>query len=201
MQTRRWCRPHENTATMTCAAVAKLCEERPELVDEIDVVLVASGTTMPIAHPSDPENRAFADLAPLVLAQLGRNRALGLDLKACYCSGFLRGLQVADGLLANANYRSALGARGRAGQSLLSGREQPLVVLLHRRRRGGLAGATPLGAPAARRYRRLRRLHRRRQAVLGRYWRGRRVDPSCWARVRRRHDTHVARVCAKPARS
>jgi 3-oxoacyl-[acyl-carrier-protein] synthase-3 len=108
MLTRRWCLAHENTATMTRAAIARLVEERPELVGEIDAVVVASGTTMPLAHPTDPENRAFADLSPLVLQQLGRDRALGLDIKACYCTGFLRGLQVADGLLANANYRSVL---------------------------------------------------------------------------------------------
>jgi 3-oxoacyl-[acyl-carrier-protein] synthase-3 len=108
MQTRRWCRPHENTATMTRSAVGRLMEERPELVSEIDAVVVASGTTMPIAHPTDSENRAFADLSPLVLQQLGKTHALGLDIKACYCTGFLRGLQVADGLLGNANYRSVL---------------------------------------------------------------------------------------------
>jgi 3-oxoacyl-[acyl-carrier-protein] synthase III len=108
MRTRFWCSSLENTATMTRAAVARLCKERPELVAEIDAVVVASGTTMTMAHPSDPENRAFADLSPLVLAQLGKTRALGLDIKACYCTGFLRGLQVADGLLGNANYRSVL---------------------------------------------------------------------------------------------
>ena len=108
MQTRRWCRPNENTASMTRAAIARLCEEHPEQVAQIDAVVVASGTTMPLAHPTDLENRAFADLAPLVLQQLGRNGALGLDIKACYCTGFLRGLQVADGLLGNANYRSVL---------------------------------------------------------------------------------------------
>lgn len=108
MRTRRWCLPHENTASMTRAAVARLCEQYPDLIAEIDAVVVASGTTMPLAHPSDPQNRAFADLAPLVLAQLELPRALGLDVKACYCTGFLRALQVADGLLANANYRAAL---------------------------------------------------------------------------------------------
>lgn len=108
MRTRRWCLPHENTASMTRSAVAQLMEERPELVGEIDAVVVASGTTMPMAHPTDAENCAFADLSPLVLQQLGRNRSLGLDIKACYCTGFLRGLQVADGLLGNANYRSVL---------------------------------------------------------------------------------------------
>ncbi len=93
---------------MTRTAIARLCEEHPQLVSEIDAVVVASGTTMPLAHPTDPKNAAFADLAPLVLQQLGRPQALGLDIKACYCTGFLRGLQVADGLLANANYRSVL---------------------------------------------------------------------------------------------
>ncbi|MDF3068829.1 MAG: type beta-ketoacyl synthase-like protein [Polyangiaceae bacterium] len=108
MAARRWCRPHENTATMTRAAIARLGEEHPELVSEIDAVVVTSGTTMPMAHPTDPDNCAFADLSPLVLQQLGRTRALGIDVKACYCTGFLRGLQVADGLLGNANYRSVL---------------------------------------------------------------------------------------------
>lgn len=108
MATRRWCRPHENTATMTRAAIARLGEEHPELVSEIDAVVVTSGTTMPMAHPTDPDNCAFADLSPLVLQQLGKTRALGIDVKACYCTGFLRGLQVADGLLGNANYRSVL---------------------------------------------------------------------------------------------
>jgi 3-oxoacyl-[acyl-carrier-protein] synthase III len=108
METRRWCRPHENTATMTRTAVARLREEHPELIEQIDAVVVASGTTMPMAHPTNPENRAFADLSPLVLQDLGRPRALGLDIKACYCTGFLRALQVADGLLANANYRAVL---------------------------------------------------------------------------------------------
>jgi 3-oxoacyl-[acyl-carrier-protein] synthase-3 len=77
-------------------------------VGEIDAVLVASGTSMPYYHPTDPSNRAFADLAPLVLQQLGAKSSLGLDIKACYCTGFLRGLQVADGLLSNANYRAVL---------------------------------------------------------------------------------------------
>lgn len=108
MKTRRWCAPGENTATMVEALVKGLLERDAELASQIDVVVVASGTTMTMAHPSDPTNRAFADLAPLVLRQLGRHDALGLDIKACYCAGFLRGLQVVDGLLANPNCRAAL---------------------------------------------------------------------------------------------
>jgi 3-oxoacyl-[acyl-carrier-protein] synthase-3 len=108
MKQRYWCAPHENTRSLAEAAVADLIRRYPELAPEIDVVLVASGTTMTMAHPSDPNNRAFADLAPLLLRQLGRNTGLGLDIKACYCTGFLRGMQVMDGLLANPNYRAGL---------------------------------------------------------------------------------------------
>lgn len=108
MRMRRWCAPNENTLTLARAALAELVREHPAEVAEIDVVVVASGTTLPMAHPTDPHNRAFADLSPLLLQTLGRSDALGLDIKACYCTGFLRGLQVVDGLLANPNYRAAL---------------------------------------------------------------------------------------------
>jgi 3-oxoacyl-[acyl-carrier-protein] synthase-3 len=93
---------------MTEQAVARLIADNPELASEIDVVVVASGTTMPMAHPTDPNNPSFADLSPLVLRQIGRNDAMGLDIKACYCTGFLRGLQTLDALLANPNYRAGL---------------------------------------------------------------------------------------------
>jgi 3-oxoacyl-[acyl-carrier-protein] synthase-3 len=108
MRTRRWCSPTENTRTLAKAAIADLTRREPELCREIDAVVVASGTTVPFALPSDPENRAVADLAPFLIGDLGLSHALGLDIKACYCSGFLRGLQVVDGLLANPNYRAAL---------------------------------------------------------------------------------------------
>jgi len=108
VKTRRWCLPEENTRTMTDAVVQKLALAHPELVEQIDVVVVASGTTLNLAHPSDPSNRVVADLSPFVLAGLGRQRALGIDIKYCYCSGFLRGMQVVDALLANENYRAAL---------------------------------------------------------------------------------------------
>lgn len=108
VSTRRWCLPHENTRTLALRAVKDLREREPELCAEIDAVIVASGTTMNMAHPSDPENRAVADLSPFVLEELGSRRALGIDIKACYCSGFLRGVQVADALLGNEGYRAIL---------------------------------------------------------------------------------------------
>jgi len=108
MQTRTWVAPGENTWTLARDAVDMIVAENPGLADEIDVILVASGTTMPVVHPPESDNAGMADLAPLIARHLGRETALALDLKACYCTGFLRGLQVADGLLANPNYRSAL---------------------------------------------------------------------------------------------
>lgn len=108
MKTRTWCTPDENTWTMARQAVRSLFDRHPDLKDEIDVVLVASGTTMPLLRAPEEENVGMADLAPLVLRELGRSDALGLDLKACYCTGFLRGIEVMDGLLANANYRAGL---------------------------------------------------------------------------------------------
>lgn len=105
---RRWCAPHENTFTMAKDAIERLFADQPELKEEIDVVIVASGTTMPIVHPPEAEYAGMADLATILLRDMGRERSLGLDIKGCYCTGFLRGLQVADGLLANPNFRSAL---------------------------------------------------------------------------------------------
>ena len=108
VQTRRWCLPRENTATLVRSAVARLMAEHPALVEEIDLVVAVSATTMPIAHPSDPDHPVFADLSSLVLRQLGRTTAIGFDLKATACAGFVRGIQVVDGLLGHADHRSAL---------------------------------------------------------------------------------------------
>ena len=108
MHTRYWCSATENTWTLARQAVAMALSADPGLRDEIDVVLVASGTTMPVLHPPEPDNPGMADLAPLLIRELGCAHALGLDLKACYCTGFLRGLQVMDGLLQNPNYRAGL---------------------------------------------------------------------------------------------
>jgi 3-oxoacyl-[acyl-carrier-protein] synthase-3 len=108
MKRRTWCAPGENTWTLARTAVDRALATDPALRDEVDVVLVASGTTMPVFHAPDPANAGVADLAPLVVRHLGRDGVLGLDLKACYCTGFLRGLQVADAMLLRSGYRAAL---------------------------------------------------------------------------------------------
>jgi 3-oxoacyl-[acyl-carrier-protein] synthase-3 len=108
MHNRLWCGPDENTWTMAREAIAKLFHAEPDLREQIDVVLVASGTTMPVLHPPEADNAGVADLAPLVLRELGRTDALGMDIKACYCTGFLRGVQTMDALLARGDYRAGL---------------------------------------------------------------------------------------------
>ncbi|MGZ3450505.1 MAG: 3-oxoacyl-ACP synthase III family protein [Polyangiales bacterium] len=108
MRTRWWCRPEENTWTLARKAVAMALQGAPALMAEIDLVMVTSGTTMPVLHPPDRDNAGVADLAPLILRELGRDDAIGLDLKACYCTGFLRAVQVADAMLMTGNHRAAL---------------------------------------------------------------------------------------------
>lgn len=108
IRARRWCKDNENTASLMANAIEQLRRERAELAAEIDAVVVASGTTIPVVLPISASNPAAADLAPLALRQLGSKEALGLDLKACYCTGFLRGLEIADALLANPNRRSVM---------------------------------------------------------------------------------------------
>jgi len=76
--------------------------------DEIDLVVVSSCSTIPMVNYPDPRNPVIADLAPLVLAELGRDDAVGIDLKAGYCAGFLRGLEVLDSMLENPDDRAGL---------------------------------------------------------------------------------------------
>ncbi len=108
MRTRTWCGPGENTWTMARAAIDMALAQPGVDAAEIDVVLVSSCSTIPGIHYPDPENPVVADLAPLVSKHLGRDDLMGLDIKAAYCTGFLRSLQLLDTLLQNPNYRAGL---------------------------------------------------------------------------------------------
>lgn len=101
IRSRRWCRETENSATLMHAAIERLIKNHPDAVADVQAIVVASGTTAPIVLPISTKNPAMADLAPLALRQLRTSGALGLDIKSCYCTGFLRALEIADGLLAN----------------------------------------------------------------------------------------------------
>jgi 3-oxoacyl-[acyl-carrier-protein] synthase-3 len=108
MVSRAWCGPGENTWTMAREAVASALAAGTVSPDEIDLVVVSSCSTIPMVNYPDPGNPVVADLAPLVLAELGRDDAVGIDLKASYCAGFLRGLEVLDTMLENHDYRAGL---------------------------------------------------------------------------------------------
>lgn len=108
MVRRTWCGPGENTWTMAREAVASALAQGAVAADQIDLVIVSSCSTIPMVNYPDPENPVMADLAPLVLAELGRDDAVGIDLKAGYCAGFLRGMELLDAMLENPDYRAGL---------------------------------------------------------------------------------------------
>ena len=108
MVQRRWCGPNENTWTMAREAVRRALATGAVAADEIDLVVVSSCSTIPMVSYPDPANPVVADLAPLVLAELGRDDAIGIDLKATYCAGFVRGLELVDAMLDNPDYRAGL---------------------------------------------------------------------------------------------
>lgn len=108
VRARRWCAPDESALALATRAVEMALADAPGIAAEIDVVLVTSSTTTAVLRPPDPADAGTGDIAPRILQQLGRSDALGIDLKACYCAGFLRALQVMDGLLANPNLRAGL---------------------------------------------------------------------------------------------
>lgn len=118
MKTRYWCDVDEDTWTLARDAISMALSEDPALRDEIDLVVVASGTTFPVMYPPDHDRAGFSDLAPLAIRDFRLDGALGLDIKACYCTGFLRALQVADALLAQPAYRAALVVATEQGSKL-----------------------------------------------------------------------------------
>jgi len=109
MTTRRWCKEGvENTWTMAERAIDMALGSGQVDPSEIDLVVVSSCSTIPMVNYPNPENPVMADLAPMVLRKIGRDHAFGLDVKATYCAGFLRALELVDSLLKNPNYRSAM---------------------------------------------------------------------------------------------
>jgi 3-oxoacyl-[acyl-carrier-protein] synthase-3 len=123
MKERRWCGPDENTWTMARDAVHMAMESGQIDPGEIDLVVVSSCSTIPMVNYPNPQNPVMADLSPMVLREIGRDNAFGMDVKGTYCAGFLRGLELVDTLLENPNYRSALlvasdqGGRGAIAES------------------------------------------------------------------------------------
>jgi len=108
MKTRTWCAEGENTWTMAREAIAMAFESSPVPKSEIDVVIVSSCSTIPMVNVPDRANPVDADLSPRVLREIGRDDAFGFDVKAMYCAGALRGMELMDRLLQSPNYRAGL---------------------------------------------------------------------------------------------
>jgi 3-oxoacyl-[acyl-carrier-protein] synthase III len=108
MKTRTWCGDQENTWTMARAAVTVALDSSPVGPEEIDVVIVSSCSTIPMVNYPNAENPVDADLAPRVMSAIGRDGAFGFDVKAMYCAGALRGMELMDRLLQSPNYRAGL---------------------------------------------------------------------------------------------
>lgn len=108
MRNRYWCGPAENTWTLARTAVERALGAG-ELRQEIDVVLAVSSTTVAYLNPPEAERPANGDLSSLVIRDaLRRTDCVGVDLKSCACAGFVRALQVMDGLLNDPNRRAGL---------------------------------------------------------------------------------------------
>lgn len=108
MKTRTWCAEGESTWTMAKDAIAMAFESSPVPKSEIDVVIVSSCSTIPMVNVPDPSNPVDADLSPRILREIGRDDAFGFDVKAMYCAGALRGMELMDRLLQSPNYRAGL---------------------------------------------------------------------------------------------
>ncbi|MFK0202592.1 3-oxoacyl-[acyl-carrier-protein] synthase III C-terminal domain-containing protein [Streptomyces lavendulae] len=109
MRGRYWCGPEENTWTLARSAAERALETDPGLKDEIDVVLAVSSTTIPYLYPPEAHRPGNGDLSALVIRDvLDRESCVGLDLKSCACAGFVRAVQVMDGLLHDPNHRAGL---------------------------------------------------------------------------------------------
>jgi 3-oxoacyl-[acyl-carrier-protein] synthase III len=150
MRTRRWCGPDEDTFTMALAAVRMALADDPTLLDELDVVIAVSATTVPGFAPPEKDHAGMADLAPLLMRAIGRNDALGFDVKAVNCAGFLRGLQILDGMLADPNHRAglvvatercsglAIGAQNRSPFCFILGDAAGAAIVRRRARKDGI---------------------------------------------------------------
>ncbi|GLW04064.1 3-oxoacyl-[acyl-carrier-protein] synthase III C-terminal domain-containing protein [Streptomyces lavendulae] len=109
MRKRYWCGPEENTWTLARTAAERALETAPGLRSEIDVVLAVSSTTIPYLYPPEAHRPGNADLSALLIRDvLDREDCIGLDLKSCACAGFVRAVQVMDGLLHDPNHRAGL---------------------------------------------------------------------------------------------
>ena len=113
--------------TGVCAAAARVAMQRAGVTaSELDVIIL--GTASP--------DRLLPATAVEVQAALGASRAVAFDIDAA-CSGWLYGMQVAEGLLATGGYETILVIGGELLSRIINWKDRNTCVLF-----GDGAGAT-----------------------------------------------------------
>jgi len=129
IKTRHVAEPGTPLSTFATAAARKALEDAGVEAGEIDLIVVGTVTG----------DMKFPATACLVQQQLGADKAAAFDLSAA-CSGFLYGLQVAEGLMLANGYRRVLLIGGEVLTSMVDWSDRDTCVLF-----GDGAGAVVLG--------------------------------------------------------
>ncbi|MBL8997276.1 MAG: ketoacyl-ACP synthase III [Gemmatimonadales bacterium] len=118
----------ENLTSLCTAAARTAMEQAGVTASELDAIIL--GTASP--------DRLLPATAVEVQAKLGASRAVAFDIDAA-CSGWLYGIQVAEGMLATGNYETILVIGGEVLSRIVNWKDRNTCVLF-----GDGAGATVL---------------------------------------------------------
>ena len=122
-------KPGTALSDLATEAARQALENAGVTAEEIDLIVLGTVTG----------DMKFPATACLVQAKLGAKNAAAFDLSAA-CSGFLYGLQVAEGLMVTAGYRRVLVIGGEVLSSMVNWEDRDTCVLF-----GDGAGAVVLG--------------------------------------------------------
>jgi len=121
--------PGTPLSTFAVDAARKALDDAGVAAEELELIVVGTVTG----------DMKFPAAACLIQQQLGARKAVAFDVAAA-CSGFLYGLQIAEGLMASHGYRKALVIGGEVLTSIVDWRDRNTCVLF-----GDGAGAVVLG--------------------------------------------------------
>jgi 3-oxoacyl-[acyl-carrier-protein] synthase-3 len=121
--------PGTALSDLATEAARKALQDAGVTAEEIDLIVLGTVTG----------DIKFPATACLVQAKLGAKNAAAFDISAA-CSGFLYGLQVAEGMMATAGYRRVLVIGGEVLTSMVNWQDRDTCVLF-----GDGAGAVVLG--------------------------------------------------------
>ncbi|MGK2906518.1 MAG: beta-ketoacyl-ACP synthase III [Desulfuromonadales bacterium] len=121
--------PGTALSDLATEAARKAMQDAGVTAEEIDLIVLGTVTG----------DMKFPATACLVQAKIGAKNAAAFDISAA-CSGFLYGLQVAEGMMATAGYRRVLVIGGEVLTSMVNWQDRDTCVLF-----GDGAGAVVLG--------------------------------------------------------